>query len=61
MTDAEVKKKYKELQKYYGSSLVNFEHYPRQFAHQVRLYKYFKDMEENTKKDKSKIEVIDFT
>lgn len=45
MTDAEVKKFYKELKKYYGDELVNFEHYPRIFAHQVKLYRYYKSKE----------------
>jgi hypothetical protein len=60
MTDAEVKKKYKALQKHYGDSLVNFEHHPRQFAHQVRLYKYIKEMEEAASKPEEQT-IIDFT
>lgn len=45
MTDEEVNKFYKELKKHYGKKLVNFEHYPRQFAYQVKLYRYYKERE----------------
>lgn len=45
MTDEEVTKFYEELVKFYGDSLANFEHYPRIFANQVRLYRYYKERE----------------
>jgi hypothetical protein len=58
MTDEEVIKFYEELKAHYGETLVNFEHYPRQFSTQVRLYKYFKSREEKTEDSPS---TIDFT
>lgn len=45
MTDEEIEKFYNELVEFYGDRLVNFEHHPRQFAYQVRLYRYYKDKE----------------
>jgi malic enzyme len=47
MTDNEVEDFYKELEEHYGDRLVNFEHYPKQFANQVKLYKYYKERKEN--------------
>lgn len=44
MTDQEALDFYEELRKHYGDKLANFEHYPRMFAHQVKLYKYYKGM-----------------
>lgn len=43
MTDEEVMAFYKELEEFYGDSLANFEHYPRIFANQVKLYRYYKN------------------
>jgi len=43
MTDSEVKQFYEELVEHYGDKLVNFEHYPKQFANQVKLYRYYKE------------------
>jgi hypothetical protein len=43
MTDTEVMDLYKELQEHYGDSLANFEHYPRIFANQVKMYRYYKE------------------
>ena len=45
MTDEEVLKFYEELKEHYGDKLVNFEHYPRIFANQVKLYRYYKGMQ----------------
>lgn len=42
MTDAEVLKEYNAMQDYFGDRLPNFEHYPRQFAYYVKLYRYYK-------------------
>ena len=42
MTEDEVMAFYKELQEFYGDRLANFEHHPRIFASQVRLYRYYK-------------------
>lgn len=42
MTEEEIIKLYQELQEYYGDKLANFEHHPRQFAYQVKLYRYYK-------------------
>lgn len=44
MTDEEIIKLYEELVEFYGDRLVNFEHYPRQFAMQVKLFKYYRGM-----------------
>lgn len=43
MEENEIIKLYEELVEWYGDSLANFEHYPRIFAYQVRLYRYYKD------------------
>ena len=43
MTDEEAISFYEELEKEFGDRLPNFEHYPRQFAMQVKLYKYYKE------------------
>lgn len=43
MSDEEVVRFYEELVEHYGDKLANFEHYPRQFAHQIKLYRYYKD------------------
>jgi len=43
MTDTEVESFYKELEEFFGDSLANFEHYPRQFANQVKVYRYYKE------------------
>ena len=62
MTDEEIKAFYEELQAHYGETLVNFEHYPRQFATQVRLYKYYKEREAQASQNVDTSEtVIDFT
>lgn len=44
MTDEEVQAFYNELVEFYGDHLANFEHYPRTFAMQVKLYRYYKGM-----------------
>lgn len=44
MTEEEIIKFYEELQEHYGDKLANFEHYPKQFANQVKLYRYYKGM-----------------
>lgn len=46
MTDEEVLAFYAELEAWYGEELVNFEHHPRQFAQQVKLYRYYKERRE---------------
>lgn len=43
MTEEQILAFYKELQDWYGESLANFEHHPRQFAYQVRVYQYYKE------------------
>jgi hypothetical protein len=49
MNDKEIEDFYNELVEHYGDELVNFEHYPLQFAMQVKLYKYYKeDKNENS-------------
>ena len=42
MTDEQAIEFYNELVEYYGDRLVNFEHYPRIFMYQIKLYKYYK-------------------
>jgi hypothetical protein len=43
MTDDEVLALYNELVEWYGTSLANFEHEPRRFAFQVKLYRYYQN------------------
>ena len=43
MTDEEALAFYEELVEHYGDKLANFEHYPKIFAYQVRLYRYYKE------------------
>lgn len=43
MTDEEALAFYNELVEWYGDKLANFEHHPRIFAAQVKLYKYYKN------------------
>lgn len=43
MSDEEVMRFYEELVEHYGDKLANFEHYPKQFANQVKLYRYYKN------------------
>ena len=52
MTDEEVLAFYAELEEWYGDKLANFEHHPRQFAQQVKLYRYYKERRE---KDSPKV------
>jgi len=40
MTKRQVKKLYKEMEKFYGEKLANHIHHPKCFAHQVKVYKY---------------------
>lgn len=47
MTDQEALDFYNELVEWYGDRLANFEHYPKQFYNQVRLYKYYKQRKED--------------
>jgi hypothetical protein len=47
MTDQEALDFYNELKEWYGDNLANFEHYPRQFSMQVKLYKYYKERKQN--------------
>lgn len=48
MTDDEALKFYDELKAHYGDKLVNFEHYPIQFAAQVKHFRYYKSRMENS-------------
>ena len=43
MTEAEIISFYNELVEWYGKDLANFEHEPRRFAYQVKLYRYYKE------------------
>lgn len=40
--DEEIMKQYTAMKEYFGDILPNFEHYPRQFAYYVNLYRYYK-------------------
>ena len=42
MTDDEILNFYNELLEHFGDSLANFEHEPRRFAYQVKIYRYYK-------------------
>jgi len=41
MTDLEVTEFYEKLKDHYGDKLVNFEAYPKQFAFQVKMFRYY--------------------
>jgi hypothetical protein len=43
MSEQEVLDFYKELEEHYGVNLANFEHHPKQFANQVKVYRYYKE------------------
>lgn len=43
MTAEDIEKLYDELVKHYGDKLANFEHEPRRFAYQIKMYQYYKD------------------
>jgi hypothetical protein len=47
MTDDEVLKFYEELETHFGGKLANFEHHPKQFAYQVKIYRYYKERNQN--------------
>ena len=53
MTDEEVLKFYEELVYHYGDKLVNFEHHPIQFTSQVKMYRYFREYNENSNLQRS--------
>lgn len=48
MTDEQALEFYNELQEFFGDKLPNFEHYPRQFAYYVRIYRYHKTRSNET-------------
>lgn len=48
MTDKEIEDFYNELKEFYGEKLANFEHYPKQFTSQVKLYRYYKAKHESS-------------
>jgi hypothetical protein len=48
LTDEEVLSKYNELVEWFGDTLANFEHEPRRFAYQVKLYNYYKKKKDET-------------
>jgi hypothetical protein len=47
MTEEEIIAFYKELEEHYGDNLADFEHYPKIFANQVKMYKYYKERAKN--------------
>jgi hypothetical protein len=46
MTDEEILQFYADMMLFYGE-LPNFEHEPIQFAHKVKLFKYYREQNEN--------------
>lgn len=42
MTHEEAVKFYEKLKEYYNGALVNYECYPKIFAYQVKMFKYYK-------------------
>ena len=47
MTEQQIIEFYNEMLEWYGDKLANFEHHPRQFAYQVRVYRYYKERSRN--------------
>lgn len=47
MSEEEIIQFYNELKEHFGDNLANFEHHPRQFAYQIKLYKYYKARKQN--------------
>jgi hypothetical protein len=45
MSDEEALAFYNLLVDFYGDKLANFEHEPRRFAMQVKLYRYYKGLQ----------------
>lgn len=41
MTDEEILKEYEAMVEFFDGRVPNFEHYPRQFANYVKLYRYY--------------------
>jgi hypothetical protein len=54
VTDKEAMNFYEEMEQFFGE-LPNFEHHPRQFAHCVKVYKYYKAR--NEQKDSPQVSV----
>ena len=54
MSDEEVLKMYNEMVEYYRDRLPNFEHYPKQFAYLVKLWKYYKSKENGDNNDEKR-------
>jgi len=50
MTDEEVIAFYEEMLKWFNNELPNPDHHPRQFANCVRLFKYYKQREEDDRR-----------
>lgn len=40
--DKRIAEIYTKMKEYYGDNLANFEHQPRVFAHQYRMFQYYK-------------------
>jgi hypothetical protein len=47
MTEDQIEQLYEELQEHYGDSLANFEHYPKIFAMQAKMYLYYKERDKS--------------
>ena len=41
MNEEQILEFYNKLVEHYGDDLANFEHEPRRFAYQVKLYQYY--------------------
>jgi hypothetical protein len=53
MTDDEVLKLYDEMVEHFGDTLANFEHHPKQFQNQIKMYRYYKEQNENSSLQRS--------
>ena len=40
--DKQIAEIYTAMKEYYGNNLANFEHQPRVFAHQYRMFQYYR-------------------
>jgi hypothetical protein len=56
MSEDEIIKMYEEMEAFFGA-LPNFEHHPIQFAHHVRVFKYYKGRQDAS----TAIGVTDYT
>lgn len=53
MSDEEALEFYNKLVEHFGDSLANFEHYPKQFQNQVKLFRYYEEQRANRSRTNS--------